>query len=248
VRDQHAVLLETIRPTPSRTRYFTAACHAAVTAERAQAKTRCLLQHSGLVDGRKDSEYAHTFANWQIDKLNKGLHDFLLTWDAGIGDGVYLTGACTPENPSGNGTGKSYALHALTNRLCREGIPARFCRTSDFLLAIRASYSSEHETDELETIREFGHAPVLLWDDLGKESFRSDWGPEKFYQVIDDRCRTGLPLVISSNFTPDALESRFGANFGPAIVSRLAKMCPEIYQLGGADRRFAPLTPVTAQR
>ena len=30
--------------------------------------------------------------------------------------------------PEGNGTGKSYALHALTHRLCRMGIPCLYVR------------------------------------------------------------------------------------------------------------------------
>ena len=223
----------------SKHRYAVAQCRENRPERERLAKLNRYRRDSGLVDGNKrNSEYQHTFDAWKVTTANQELYSFLRFWSPHADEGVYIASLPSPSNPSGNGLGKSYALHALTNRLCAEGVTCRFCRTSDFLIAIRDTYHSDTEVDELDIVRQFSQVPVLLWDDLGKEAIRSEWGAEKLYQVIDDRCRQGLPVVISSNFLPDMIQDRFGANFGPAIVSRIAAMCPNIFQLAGDDQRF----------
>jgi len=227
-----------IGPPPFRRVYDLRPCFDAKPDRQRAENLARLRRQSGLMDGKRNSEYQHTFEQWRVTPTNRDLYDFLRTWNPHADEGIYIASLPSPSNPSGNGLGKSYALHALTNRLCAEGVTCRFCRTSDFLIAIRDTYHSDTEVDELDIVRQFSQVPVLLWDDLGKEAIRSEWGAEKFYQVIDDRCRQGLPVVISSNFLPDMIQDRFGANFGPAIVSRIAAMCPHIFQLAGDDQRF----------
>lgn len=230
---------EGLKPIPFKRTYDLTPCFANKKARDMEERLIRLRRDSGLVAGNKrNSEYQHTFEQWKVTPANQELCTFLRAWNPHADEGIYIASLPSPTNPSGNGLGKSYALHALTNRLCADGVTCRFCRTSDFLLAIRDTYHSDNEIGELDILRQFSQVPVLLWDDLGKEAIRSEWGAEKFYQVIDDRCRQGLPVVISSNFLPDMIQVRFGANFGPAIVSRIAAMCPNIFQLAGDDQRF----------
>lgn len=215
-----------IKPEPYRTIYDVSACYT-------EMRYRELIEKSGLVG----VELNHTFENATLDEYNQELYNLLMNWDPSVGRGIYITAEKDPNNPQGNGTGKSYALHALTHRLCRMNIPCLYGRTVDFLMELRAAYDEGSQESESRVLNRYTRVPVLLWDDLGKESFRTDWGPEKFYYVIDYRVRTNKTIIISSNFDLAEIEARFGQdNFGPAIASRLAGFC-EMWTLGGPDRR-----------
>jgi|GEM_PF-1541258 len=229
------LLLEGMRPQPHRTRHHVAECLACQERERRERAVAARLAHCGLTAGERN----HTFAAWEQTPDNRKVYAALSSWDYRGDGGIFLLGDTSPANPTGNGTGKSYALHALTLRLCEEEVKAVFLRTVDFLKELRASYDEERPFGECEVIERYADIPVLLWDDLGKEALRGEWAAEKFYLVIDERCRRGLPVVISSNFALDRIEQRFGDNFGPAIASRLAGMCPLRFKLGGPDRRMA---------
>lgn len=216
-----------LEPEPLRTIYDVSSCYSEV-------RYRELIKKSGLMG----IELNHLFENAIIDEHNRELFTYLMEWEPSVGGGIYIAAKKDPDNPQGNGTGKSYALHALTHRLCRMGIPCLYGRTVDFLMQLRAAYDEGSQESESRVLRRYTHVPVLLWDDLGKESFRTDWGPEKFYYVIDYRVRTNKPIIISSNFDLAEIEAKFGRdNFGPAIASRLAGFC-EVWTLGGPDRRL----------
>ena len=215
-----------IEPEPRRTIYNVGACFMEVRYQE-------LIDKSGLVG----IELNHFFESAEIDKYNRELYTYLMEWEPTIGGGIYIAAEKEPNNPQGNGTGKSYALHALTHRLCRMGIPCLYGRTVDFLMQLRAAYDEGNQESESRVLRRYTQVPVLLWDDLGKERFRTDWGPEKFYYVIDYRVRANKPIIISSNFDLGEIEAKFGRdNFGSAIASRLAGFCG-MWTLGGPDRR-----------
>ena len=215
-----------IEPEPLRTVYDVSACFT-------EMRYRELIKKSGLMG----IELHHFFENATLDKYNRELYTRLMKWDPSAGGGIYIAAEKDQNNPQGNGTGKSYALHALTHRLCRLGVPCLYGRTVDFLMQLRAAYDDDTQESERRVLSRYINVPVLLWDDLGKESFRTDWGPEKFYYVIDYRVRTNKPIIISTNFDLGEIEAKFGRdNFGPAIASRLAGFC-EMWTLGGPDRR-----------
>jgi hypothetical protein len=215
-----------IEPEPLRKIYDVSVCFA-------EMRYLELISKSGLIG----IELHHFFKNAAIDKYNRELYTYLMEWKPAIGGGIYIAAEKDPKNPQGNGTGKSYALHALTHRLCRMGIPCLYGRTTDFLMQLRAAYDDGTQESEHKVLNKYTKVPVLLWDDLGKENFKTEWGPEKFYHVIDYRVRTNKPIIISTNFSLAEIESRFGRdNFGPAIASRLAGFC-EMWTLGGPDRR-----------
>lgn len=222
------VTINQLNPTPQTVIYDVSECYKKV-------RYRKLLKKSGLCG----IELEHTFEDAVIDDHNRSVYKKLMTWNYATGIGIYVSSAKSKLNPVGNGVGKSYVLHALTHRLCREGVECLYSRTTDFLMEIRFAYDDRSGVSEQLVLDRYIHVPVLLWDDLGKESFRSDWGPERFYYVIDERIRLGRPIVFSSNFDLDELEKHFGIdNYGPAIVSRIAGAC-KLYKLGGPDRRLS---------
>jgi DNA replication protein DnaC len=192
-----------------------------------------LLKQSGL----QGEEVRETFENASIDDFNKEVIKELRTWEPKSGRGVILSSHRNRFNPLGNGTGKSYMLHALTVKLCKEGYSCKYGRTVDFLAELRRAYDSK-DGSEYDVTQAYIDCDVLLWDDLGKENIRSDWAPERFYYVIDRRITLERPIIVSTNLIPEEVREHYGAdNFGPAIASRLFGNCDILY-LDGPDRRL----------
>ena len=219
------VMIPEFQPVPVNMKYVTKKCFAFV-------KYRDLLRQSGL----EGEELKHTFEQAVIDEWNSGVVELLKKWNPKLGRGLILTSHRTKTNPIGNGTGKSYMLHALTHKLCKEGYQCLFSRTVDFLAQLRKVY--DEGGNEFEITRKYVDVDILLWDDLGKENVKSDWVAERFYYVIDRRITLNRPLVISTNLTMEEIAEHYGkSNFGPAIASRLAGNCNILY-LDGPDRRL----------
>jgi len=213
-------------PELKRMQYDVRECYAVIRGKR-------LLRESGL----QGEEVRHSFENAVIDDFNREVIARLKEWEPIGGRGLILSSHRTKINPLGNGTGKSYMLHALTIKLCLEGYACKYGRTVDFLAELRRAYNSD-DGSEYDITQKYIDCGVLLWDDMGKENIRSDWAPERFYYVIDRRITLRRPMVISTNLTVAEIEEHFGKdNFGPAIVSRLLGSCDILY-LDGYDRRL----------
>lgn len=225
-----------------RVHYDGVACLQVIRQTQADTLGRGLLNSAGL----ELAERKHTFASATVDDYNREVLARLATWTPTSGVSYYLTRPpeghphYRDDNPNGNGTGKSFLLHALAVKWCLAGIACRFVVAPDILTEIRATFTRDdegHTTDsEASVLRAFQTVPVLLLDDFGMEAIRSDWGSEKFYQVINARTRAELPTIISTNLLLSELEFQFAERHGRAIVSRLAGTCRQLV-LGGPDRR-----------
>lgn len=211
--------------------------------KRIKYDTRACLQVKHYQDAIKNSglvgdELGHSFRTAVLDRYNRDLYGYLKTWNAQTPAGIYIYGGKTKENPGGNGTGKSFALHCLVHKMAHTGKRPIYAQTVDLLHEVKATYQEDSRRTEDQVLRKYKNADILLLDDFGKERFRDpEWAGEKFYFIIDNRIRAGLPLVIASNFTLAEIEARFGNNHGSAIYSRLFKYCQQ-WILGGPDRRI----------
>lgn len=74
----------------------------------------------------------------------------------------------------------------------------------------------------------------LVLDDLGQEP-ANEQGRALMRTAIDDRIQHGLPLLVTSNFTP----SELGARHSASLTSRLSGYC-RAYRVLGRDRRLDP--------
>jgi len=184
-----------------------------------------------LASGLTPEQQRQTFAAAVLDRFNRAVYGELQRW-TGTGRGWYLYGPPSADNPGGNGTGKSYALCALTVQLCRAGVGAVFTTAADFLEQQRAEMQ-----DNRDEMRRYCTVPVLCLDDLGNEHIASDWARERLYRLINTRVNAGLPIVVSSTkLLPDGVRAHIGGDFGNAIASRLDAAC-ELRVLTGPDRR-----------
>ena len=128
------------------------------------------------------------------------------------------------------GTGKSFAAACIANALLDAGIPVLMTNFSKILNQMGAMYSDER----YQYIASFSHFQLLIIDDLGIER-NTEYALEQVYAVIDERYKSGLPVIITTNLTLS--EIRNPADVAHArIYSRILEMCTPVY-IGGSDRR-----------
>ncbi|MPN46709.1 hypothetical protein SDC9_194306 [bioreactor metagenome] len=121
------------------------------------------------------------------------------------------------------------------------GVQPLVIREIDMASQIQASFDDKTGESEYALMGKFKEIPVLIIQDFGKQGGRSDWWPQKIYDIIDHRLIKGRATVITSNYdltNKRLITSRFGENHGAAIYSRLNGKS-EIWDLAGPDRRLA---------
>ena len=192
---------------------------------RKSRKAKNLSQECGLTA----AEQKHLFATATKDAGNSKAIGAMQKFDYSKGRGAFLHGS--------NGTGKTYLMHCLVNKLCTDGVTCAFTSVYNLLGELREAIEEKGIRSEADILYRYTWPKVLLLDDIGKEQIRSDWAPERIFRLIDTRFRDGKPIIYSSNCNADELEARLGENFGAAIVSRIMGNV-DIWNLAGADRRL----------
>ena len=96
-----------------------------------------------------------------------------------------------------------------------------------------SGFGSQQRDDALEVLT--GSAALVL-DDLDKVR-PTEYAAEHVFLAIDGRITEGVPLLVTTNLTLDALADKFPEPYGPSIVSRLVEYC-DAFLLEGADRRL----------
>lgn len=141
------------------------------------------------------------------------------------GRGTYLWGL--------PGRGKTYAAAAAVRMAVMAGWDARLVTAKALLDAVKA----EWDGGEKGTIYRAERYRLLALDDLGVER-PTEWAMETITGLIDARVASGLPTIVTSNFSLGELRDRWGGMPGMRIASRLGGACERI-QMGGVDRRLA---------
>lgn len=128
-----------------------------------------------------------------------------------------------------NGTGKSYISACIVNELIRKGVP---CMMTNFS---RISHELWKAEDKQAVYDKLNRNDLLVIDDFTAER-QSEYMSEIVFNVIDERYRTGLPLIVTTNLgTSDFAKS--GDKNKDRITSRITEMCTFIGVSGG-DRRI----------
>lgn len=141
------------------------------------------------------------------------------------GRGTYLWGL--------PGRGKTYAAAAAVRMAVMAGWDARLVTAKALLDAVKA----EWDGGEKGTIYRAERYRLLALDDLGVER-PTEWAMETITGLIDARVASGLPTIVTSNYSLGELRDRWGGMPGMRIASRLGGACERI-QMGGGDRRLA---------
>ena len=130
------------------------------------------------------------------------------------------------------GTGKSFLAACIANALLEKGVPVLMTNFSKILNQMGAMYSDER----YRYIASFNRFSLLIIDDLGIER-NTEYALEQIYAVIDERYKTGLPLIITTNLTISQLRNPEDVAHA-RIYSRVLEMCTPVH-VPGLDRRTA---------
>lgn len=128
------------------------------------------------------------------------------------------------------GTGKSFLAACIANALLEKGVPVLMTNFSKILNQMGAMYLDER----YRYIASFNRFSLLIIDDLGIER-NTEYALEQVYAVIDERYKTGFPLIITTNLTISQLRNPEDVAHA-RIYSRVLEMCTPVH-VPGHDRR-----------
>lgn len=160
-----------------------------------------------------------------FEACKKYAHEFRLDRPRGYPSLLLYSG--TP------GVGKTHLMVAIANYIIdhwtgdpHESCPIRFASGPGLVRRIRSTYSLTgaqpyHEREE-DVYREVTGCKLLMLDDVGKEK-PSDFTRELYWYIIDERVKSGLPVVISSRLPLEG-EDSLAYLMGDDTVDRLYGM------------------------
>lgn len=115
----------------------------------------------------------------------------------------------------------AFLPHNLWIEVPFHGKSAHFDKLYDILNDLAASFEGRNEY-----IDRLCRYPLLIIDDFGMER-GTEYGLEQVYNVIDSRYRSGKPLIVTTNHTPDMLENPQDTAHA-RIYDRLIEMCSPV--------------------
>lgn len=130
-------------------------------------------------------------------------------------DGLMLVGQV--------GSGKTFLACSIANALLKEGRVALFVVVPDLLDQIRSTYETTRyvsEYTEFDLLEAARQVPLLILDDLGAHNY-TEWSKNKIYSIINYRLNHCLPVIVTTNITPEDMEEFLGER----TTSRLLEMC-----------------------
>ncbi len=95
------------------------------------------------------------------------------------------------------GTGKTHLAAAIANEIARRSAPPLFVFVPDLLDHLRAAFRPESTVPYDERFEQLRRAPVLILDDLGRQT-TTPWAREKLNQLLNYRYVRRLPTVITT--------------------------------------------------
>lgn len=162
-----------------------------------------------------------TFENWDFTKGDKKMYNVGVKYCEKFqeakkeGLGFLLYGAA--------GNGKTYLSNCIANRLLSHMNPVICVSINSLLERIRETYSKWGNEGEGTILKALSLADLLIIDDLGTEQ-DTDWSKSRIYNIIDNRYRNKLPMIISTNKSIEELKKMYHER----TIDRLLEMCTPI--------------------
>ena len=118
----------------------------------------------------------------------------------------------------GPGGGKTHAAACIANYLIDRGVPVMMTSLSRIL------NSGMDKSDIINSLHSY---KLMILDDLGVER-KSEYAMEIVYTVIDERYKSNLPLIITTNLSTEEIKNP-GSNDYARIYSRIEEMCQPLF-------------------
>ena len=138
------------------------------------------------------------------------------------------------------GCGKTHLAAAIANYCLQAGKPALFIVVPEFLDHLRSTFSPESRVSYDQLFESVKNAPLLILDDFGEQS-ATPWAQEKLYQVINYRYNARLPIVITTTYSLDEIESPVSSRLADPRLSLVLNIMAPDYRtdLRSSQKRIA---------
>lgn len=130
----------------------------------------------------------------------------------------------------GVGTGKSFLACCIANALIDKGIRVGVTNFSRILNRLQV-----FDEDKQNFIDRLCLYDLLIIDDLGIER-NTPYALEQVYNVIDARCRSGKPIIVTTNLSLNDIKNPVFIEY-ERIYDRIFEMCPIKMKIEGESRR-----------
>lgn len=128
------------------------------------------------------------------------------------------------------GAGKSYAAACIANALIDKGLPVIMTTMSRIANKLQSSFEGRNEyLDKLATVS------LLIIDDFYAER-QTEFMAETTFEVINARCETRKPLIITTNMTRQEMKKAQSDIRSDRLMSRISENC-HLIECTGEDRR-----------
>lgn len=131
----------------------------------------------------------------------------------------------------GVGTGKTFLAGCIANILIEKGIPVLMTN----IPALIAAMAKDFEVAKIDILNRVSNVPLLILDDLGTER-NTEYGYEKLQEIIDTRYRSGKPLIVTTNLSPEEFECPQDIRYS-RVYDRIREMCVTIAVKGESRRK-----------
>lgn len=129
------------------------------------------------------------------------------------------------------GTGKSFMAACIANAIINKGIPVIMTNISALITAM----SKDFEADKAQILDRISEVPLLVLDDVGVER-GTEFVYEKVQEIVDTRYRSGKPLIVTTNLSPQELANPADMRY-KRVFDRLLEMCFPV-KFEGKSRRM----------
>lgn len=148
----------------------------------------------------------------ETDTLRK-CRNYAKNWDRALCEniGLLLWGD--------TGGGKTFSAACIANAVIDRGIPVLI---TSFPRLLAAGW--DEREDFLRNVHRF---PLLILDDLGAER-GTEYALESVYSVIDERYKSGKPLIVTTNLHIKELQNAKNMEY-KRIYQRVLEMCTALY-------------------
>lgn len=127
------------------------------------------------------------------------------------------------------GTGKTFYACCVANALIDKGIFAFVTNVTE----VTRTFTGEEDRRRL--LYYTSSAALMVLDDLGAER-STEYAIEQLYSIVDQRYRSGKPLIVTTNLTLDQLGKAPELSH-QRIYERVLEMCPFRYTFTNENRR-----------
>ena len=114
--------------------------------------------------------------------------------------------------------------------------PMQFIRLNALFRKIKQTFDKGWDgATEYDTLQRYLDCDLLVLDDIGVE-MATAWNYQTLHTILDERDDNYLPIIFTSNLSPDELAEKWNDK---RLVSRVLGMCKgHIVHMNGTDRRL----------